>query len=262
MEILDLVLGAFLGVAIGGGIGYLAGKWFDIHWRAKFQRNSMKKEMMIFRILNKDKHSMREMLVNVEGDYKLLKDKGFLCENGRIWRTNLDNLEVLPGGELNLKGKKDEKTGEEMPINKDDGFMITSPETIKKVKWEQGVPILYIDEDSFRPIDFYEDSTNKTNPKNVANMLSTLVNIEVARKLANKTQDIFTILIIVGLVANIFLSYSTSGSVSSIDTRTGVMNDRITSIEAKQNEIYGNDTEVIPSVKRTMGYSDAAVQPA
>jgi len=259
-DILGTILGIFIGVALGGGIGYMAGKWFDIHWRAKFMRDSMKKEMFIFRILNKDKHSMRELLVNVTGDYKLLKDKGFLAENGRIWRTNIDNMGIFPNGNVNFKPQKDEKTGEEIPINKDDGFIINSPDTIQKVKWEQGVPILYIDEDLFRPIDFYEDTTNKTNPKNVANMLSMLVNIEVARKLANKTQDIFTILIIVGIVANGFLSYSNGGAIGDLDQKVSVIDARTTTIESVQNA-YTNTT-VIPPIKRAMGFNSDAIQSA
>ena len=102
-------------------------------------------------------------------------------------------------------------------ISKDDGFYLEQPQNFKKVMWEQEVPVLHIDEESFRPIEFPEaKSESNVTAAQMADMIVTHINVQVARKLAKKTQDIMLILILAGFAISIFMVFSLTGKVDDL----------------------------------------------
>ena len=182
LDILGTLLGIGIGVILGGGVGFFIASWTNIFWRAKFMRNSMKKEVFIFRILSKDKRSMKEMIVDVNDDIKIIGDKAFICEKGRVWRTSIENMKLFEDSKKSNKAepKMDEmaalesgSTTQNVHINKDDGFYLEQPENSKKVKWEQEVPVMYVDDESFRPLEITELRTeSKVTAEQLGQMLT------------------------------------------------------------------------------------------
>jgi hypothetical protein len=238
LDIVGILLGIAIGIFLGGGVGFFIASWTNIFWRAKFMRNSMKKEVFIFRMISKDKRSMREMLVDVNDDIKILGEKAFICEKGRVWRTSIENLKIIEDSKKPTSAPKmDEMAALESGnvansnIDKSDGFYLEQPDNSKKVKWEQEIPILYIDDESFRPLEITELKTeSKVTAEQLGQMVTTFINIQVQKRLAKKTTDFLMILVAAGFVLTIFMVFSLTGKVEDLNKDLAEMNGRITTI--------------------------------
>jgi len=241
LDILGTLIGIGIGVILGGGAGFLLASWTNIFWRAKFMRNSLHREVFIFRMLSKDKRSMKEMIVDVNDDVKVLGDKAFICEKGRVWRTSIENMKLFEDSKKSSKVelKTDEmatlesgNTTSNIHINKDDGFYLEQPENSKKVKWEQEVPVMYIDDESFRPLEITELRTeSKVTAEQLGQMLTTFINVSVAKKLSSKKMDMMSIITILGIVGIGFLMFQASGKIDDLKKITVEQGARITVIQ-------------------------------
>jgi len=263
LDIIGILIGAGIGIVLGCIIGFIFASFSNILWKAKFMRNNMKKEVFVFRILNKDKHNMKEMLVDVNDDIKIMGDKAFICEKGRVWRTSVENMKLFEGSKRKQEAPKqmDEMATLEsgdvpvQQINRDDGFYLEQPQNSKKVMWEQEVPVLHIDEESFRPIEFPEaKSESNVTAAQMADMIVTHINVQVARKLAKKTQDIMLILVLAGFAISIFLVFSLTGKVEDLGKDIDAISGRLTTIEG--NMEGGSQDGVNPIIIKQMPMED------
>lgn len=216
MDLIESGIFGLIGITLGIIVGLLLGFWTNIIWRGNFMRNSLKKEMFLFRVLSKDKRSMTEFLVDIRNSVHIFKDKAIFADKQRIWRTSIKNVSLDPlHFEYTLKTNKDAITGQEIPISKDDGFDINQTDNMNKIKWEQGLPVLYIDEDNFRPIDFYPDKEEIPSDQ-IANAINNTINVEVARKNANKKNDNIMMLVVIGVVLiSAYISFTTESKVNA-----------------------------------------------
>jgi hypothetical protein len=126
-----------------GVLAFVFAKWTDTRWRIKFLRSRTKKDYYLGNIVSEDK--------------RVLYPKMFLPENGVIEHKGMqwcvDTEQVFREGAVVEKKIRVSEKGK--PTN---GFTLSQ----SSVKWEEGIPVIYIDEKTFRPIGFDFEHENKT----------------------------------------------------------------------------------------------------
>lgn len=127
---MDIILTLMLTVLTGVG-AFVAGKWTDIYWRIKIKRQIQKKDYHIAEIVSKDKKSKTQQVFLPEQSMIWNGMESYTVENGRVYRTS----------------------------KPDDGFHIGE----ENIRWKEGIPVLTIDADTFRPLDY--DFKNTTGVK-------------------------------------------------------------------------------------------------
>jgi len=233
-DVLTTVFAGVGGVFFGAIVGFLAASFTNIMWKAKFMRQNMKREVFIVRFLNKDKHSMREFICDVNDDVKLLGNKVVIFEKGRIWRTSAENVQLFDKG-YKVVNKKDEMTGMEVPPNKDDGFYLEDAKNTKAIQWVQEVPVIHIDDESFRPIEFQGVDTSKDTPaETMASLIETYINIQVAKRLARKKQDILLLILLAGFGISIYMVFDLTGKVGKLQGNIADLTALVASMKEEQ----------------------------
>jgi hypothetical protein len=130
----------YLILGLGMLLSFLVGKWLDPFWRAKTLRNFTKKNYFIIYKVPKDRKRLTPFVVNV--DKGLIQHKGsmWICSRGKIY---------------------EEKAPEKTTDLKNDNITL----------WREGVPVVFLSEDSLLPLDFEEMST-EIKPEEVDAVLS------------------------------------------------------------------------------------------
>ena len=130
----------YLILGLGMLLSFLVGKWLDPFWRAKTLRNFTKKNYFIIYKVPKDRKRLTPFVVNV--DKGLIQHKGsmWICSRGKIY---------------------EEKAPEKTTDLKNDNITL----------WREGVPVVFLSEDSLLPLDF-EEMTTEIKPEEVDAVLS------------------------------------------------------------------------------------------
>jgi len=165
-------------ILIGAGsffalvIGLFAGMMLDIHKRAKMLRSLTKRDYGILAIVSKDSHSIKRLLVNFQNDSVKRGNEIWVIMRKRIYRED-----------------KPEK-----------GFAADESNT----RWEEGVPCVYVDKESLKPISLYHDEeVGKVRPEEVGAVLTSWVNNQLAKGYAaiQQTKMLLYVAIVVALLA-------------------------------------------------------------
>jgi hypothetical protein len=155
---------------------------------------------------------------------RLKKDRFYIFKDKYAWQANAESV-YWEGNGYKLKDTED-MAGVEHAPDKTKGFSFESPETKKIIQWQEGVPVLHIDEDSFMPVDFAEHEPDDALQS--SNMMTTKVNIEVEKRVLQKNFNWIEIIMLVLLVANIaigYTNYSASGEIGhKVDANTNGIN--------------------------------------
>lgn len=112
----------FMLIIISLMFGVIIGKWTDVYFRIKMLRQITKKDYHLAEIVSKDK--------------KTKIQKVFLPDNSVIW-NGLDSYTVEAD-----RIYRTDKPHDMFFLKRD------------KLTWKEGIPILTLDEDTFRPIDY------------------------------------------------------------------------------------------------------------
>lgn len=174
----------FVGILFFVILAFLVGKYQDIVWRCKTFRKYLKKNFIILERVSKDGKTRTARMINLDGDIFNVGNYTWVSKGGRIYRKDKES-EGFKAGRHN-------------------------------VAWEEGVPILTVDEDSIKPLDFYkEDSTIK--PEELGSTVSAWVMNQLAKGFATmKNQDLWIKLIMVLCVINLLISYTVMDGVGKL----------------------------------------------
>jgi len=153
------------------GAGWIIGRAMDLHYRAKLMKQFFKKDYGLVGLVSKDWKTIKYRIANFSKDYiQVGKNEVWIIESSHIYRQD-----------------KPEK-----------GFYAEE----HNVKWEEGVPVIYVDRDNLKPIDFYPQTGN-VKPEQVGAVLNAWVANAMAKgALAMKNQQMMLLIcILVGLLA-------------------------------------------------------------
>mgnify|MGYP001342074995 CR=1 FL=1 len=189
-EILIIFIAVFC-VAIGA----LVGRMLDTAFRGKTLRSMLKKNYGYLCIVSKDNKNIRPILVNFEKDVFMLGDKQWAATKGRIYRMD-----------------KEEK-----------GFFVSD----NNIRWQEGLPCIYVDEDSLKPLDFWQDA-GLVKPGEVGSLLTAWTTNQIAKGLLGmqKKEWIIYIVIILALIAAV-LSYQTMTIAGATDAKVTAIEQRL-----------------------------------
>ncbi len=157
-------------------LGLLVGKLMDPLFRAKIFRTFLKKDFGCLGILSPDTKSIKLVVVNFGKDVIEHKGKVWIILKDRIYRHD-----------------KPER-----------GFSLTRPNL--PIKWVEGVPILYVNETSYEPIDL-TGAVGEVRPDEVNSVFSSWINNQLAKALAKvlgtfkNMQTLLTIACVLSLLA-------------------------------------------------------------
>lgn len=70
--------------------GFIYGRWKDIFWSAKAERNYLKRNIAILSLLTKDRKSAEYHKINLDSGAILHKGKIWFAENGEITRATIN----------------------------------------------------------------------------------------------------------------------------------------------------------------------------
>ena len=190
-SVLDFGGGFLLGAILFAILGFLGGKINDPYFKVKIMNNVLKKNWLLLKTVSKDSKVIRSRAVNGESGVITVGNKLWTVEEGRIYRENKQNA----------------------------GFFIKES---KKVVYEEGVPTIYVDEDSIKPLSFEGESTKTIKPQEVGAVLNAWIFNQLAKGLLAMKQQNWLLYIAIGLLAvNIYLTFDNNGRLDTIEAKMG-----------------------------------------
>lgn len=143
----DMLILGLAGVLLGTAC-LLVGRLLDPTWRAKQERRWLRRNTFVLGLVSNDKKTVNRQTVNLESSrIELSKDKIIIIDKQRIYR-------------------------EDKP---QEGFFVSK----RYVKWDEGVPTIYIYEDSLLPADFNTEPS-KVSPQEIGSSLVAFVQLQIA----------------------------------------------------------------------------------
>lgn len=242
MSEVDLILTFMPFLAFGLGAGGLAfGKWQDTFFRAKMKRMLMKKDVVIIGIVNQDKRSLR--FVDILPEYGVIKvgDYLWIYDGAKAFRAstqnNINKITVYNKDEI----KKQALTAQERksifnfikPRGKEthipEGLLVKDQEKMFEIKedfirWQEGVPVIYVDEQHLTPLDF-EGGKSEVTPIEISPVISGYVDNQILKnKQKKKDFDlvpiVMCILVLVAAgVSYISMTEAQKGSLAATEAR-------------------------------------------
>lgn len=183
MELIELGL-IVIAFIVFVPLAFVVAKYQDIYWRVKLFRKTFKRNLYILERVSKDGKTRTARMINLDGDTFDVGNYKWVVKNARIYRKDKESA----------------------------GFKVSK----NNIAWEEGVPIITVDEDSIKPLDFYkEDATIR--PEELGSTLSAWVMNQLAKGFAMiKNQDLWLKLIAVGVLINLLMAYTTMDGVGKI----------------------------------------------
>lgn len=197
-------------VVIALGAGWIIGRAMDLHYRAKLMRQFMKKDFGLVGLVSKDWKTIKYRITNFGNDMiQVGKNEIWVIESSHIYRQD----------------------------KKEKGFYAEE----NNIKWEEGIPVIYVDRENLKPIDFYPQVGN-VKPEQVGAVLNAWVANQMAKgALAMKNQQMLLfIAILVGLLA-FGMAYMAWQGVNQVNQKLDTLNDKF------------NNTLVVPGGEVIIG---------
>lgn len=182
-----LVIYSAFGIVIALGLGWFVGRIMDLQWRTKQLRSLLKRDYGMLVIFNKDNRTIKSTMVDFGKDELQVKSEKWCVENRHIYRAD-----------------KREK-----------GFFANEA----TIKWEEGVPIVFVDHDHLKPIDFIPPE-GTTKPVEISAWLNSWVANQLAKR--SKATDQLKWLVIICLICAMaaaglaYLNYTSQGSIKDV----------------------------------------------
>jgi len=212
---------------VGFGIGALLMLWNNPYWRIKVMRKYMKKNFVMLRFLMKNRRGFEKIeVVNIDEDVLFRNNKAIIAEKGRIWRTDASNI----------MGQSDKDLLIKPGTQKNEGFDFYTQSVKDMLKMELDVPVLYIDEDNFKPIEPFLEGQERASPISSSwlnTSLNNAINIEVKKKLASKNIDLKDIIMFCGIGLCVFMIYNMSGSFDTLTKHVDTVGAQVSEVDLK-----------------------------
>jgi len=183
----SVIMFASLGIVIALGLGWVVGRIMDLQWRTKQLRSILKRDYGMMVIFNKDNRTIKSTMVDFGKDEIKIKDERWIVENRHIYRAD-----------------KREK-----------GFFANEA----NLKWEEGVPMVFVDHDHLKPVEFTPpDGTTK--PVEISAWLNAWVANQMAKR-SHMTEQlkwlvIITLVVAMAAAAIGYLTYTGLGGVKDV----------------------------------------------
>jgi hypothetical protein len=198
-------------------------------------RRYLKKNFVMLRFLMKNRRGFERIeILNIDDDVIFIRGKAIIADKGRIWRTDASNI----------LGRKDKDILIKPGTQKNDGFDFYSQNVRDMLKMELDVPVLYIDEDNFKPIEPFLEGQERASPVSSAwlnTALNNAVSIEVKKKMASSKMEIKDFLVIGGILICVYMVYNMGGDIGSIKTQVAADHD---GIQANHDAIVAIGTNI------------------
>ena len=176
-----IVLGSF-GAVFLGLFTFFIGRILDTHFRAKIMRTLTKKDYGILGIASQDRKNIRKVVVNFEHSIIKLGSQVWVINSGRIYRQE------KPETGFSFQNSRGELS-------------------VDTFRYEEGVPILYVDITNLKPLNFYPQETGKVPPEELGSFLSSWIANQIAKGMNVIAEyKTFLIIIIVLLIVVLMLN--------------------------------------------------------
>jgi hypothetical protein len=226
-----IILLASITLIVGFGVGALLMLWNNPYWKLKMSRRYLKKNFVMLRFLMKNRRGFERIeIMNIDDDVIFIHNKAIIADKGRIWRTDASNI----------LGRKDKDLIIKPGLDKNDGFDFYSQNVRDMLKMELDVPVLYIDEDNFKPIEPFLEGQERASPVSSSwlnTALNNAISIEVKKKMASSKMEIKDIIMMCGIVVCVYLVYSLGGTIDKIDAQGKANHDSIVVLDDKVSNI-------------------------
>jgi len=175
----------------GAGIGALIGKLTDPNFKVKVLRKILRKNYAILAIVSRDMKRIWRYTINLDSDIIKHGDNLWVVEKNRIY---------IQTPEKQVRTKQ--------------GFITDSA-----LRWEEGVPVIYVCAESVKPLEFFKDELTVASSEISATLKGWLqTEIEKAKAKAQKYQTYTLINLILNLlcVAGLVLLYLKISSIPGV----------------------------------------------
>lgn len=194
MDEIILILAMSLLAVIAAVIAYVAGKYTDPIARAKMLRRVLRKNYITIGVVSKDHKTVRYKCWNAKSDVMNVNGKLWVGQENRIYRKD--------------------KTEEGFGINEN-----------TPIHFEEGVPVIYVDEDTIKPIDFYPEK-EVVKPAGLSEALNAWNLNQLAKGLAQVQQLQLLLYVILAIAAiGAYFAFDADGKAAkALDASTWTVN--------------------------------------
>jgi hypothetical protein len=188
VDILYLIVVGSCSLLIIGMLTFILGRLLDTHFRAKVMRIVTKRDYGILAIASQDRKNIRKVVVNFEHSVIKLGNDVWVIQSGRIYR-------------------------QEKP---ETGFSFQNARgeiSVDTFRYEEGIPILYVDITNLKPLSFYPQETGKVPPEELGSFLSSWIANQIAKgmNVINEYRTFLIIIIVLNIVLLCVLAYILMG---------------------------------------------------
>jgi len=180
VDLLTLIITAGFSMVVLALVFFLLGRIADTHFRAKVMRMITKKDYGILGIASQDRKNIRKIVVNFEKSVIKLGSQVWVIQSGRIYRQE------KPETGFSFQNSKGELS-------------------VDTFRYEEGIPILYVDITNLKPLNFYPQETGKVPPEELGSFLSSWIANQIAKGM-NVIAEYKTFLLIIIVLAIVIIT--------------------------------------------------------
>ena len=152
-------------------LAFLFAKYQDPMWRARMFRRLRKKDFGILNIFSRDGKTIRSIVVNLEEDAVKVGDNIWIITKNRIYRQHNESM----------------------------GFSLKRGKT--PIRWTEGVPVLFVEMDTVKPLAFQEEESTIKADEVGANLMAWINNQIMKKKHALPAQDKIMKIVLIAVIA-------------------------------------------------------------
>ena len=190
---------AGVGVLFFGGFCVLVGRLLDPMFRVRQLRRFLRKNYLVLYFVSKDGKTILPRVINADDDTFMHKGALYVVEKGKIWRR--------------MQGE----AGSAAVELKEGGFNFNPTEGERPVRYEEGVPVIYMDNEHIKPLQFSNEEA-KVTPSGVGSAVNAWISNQIAKGLVGENKYLTIGLIVIGLLVLIsaFFSYQANDQLGGI----------------------------------------------
>ena len=209
-----LILLGFTGVILSWGLFLLIGRLLDPIYRVRQMRRFLRRNWLVMYFVSKDAKNIQPHVINADDDVFTFRDKLYVVENGKIYRKIQKNVGGKPV--LDEKGQ---------PVYEmEGGFSFNPKEGAKPVRYEEGTPVIFTDNEHIKPVDFFAEEHKEVAPAGAGSAINAWITNQIAKGLVGENKQAKYLLwgvIIIGLLllANLAISYKNMEATNEIKAK-------------------------------------------
>lgn len=185
------IMFASMGILFSICLALVCGRALDPIWRIKQLRRFIKRNYMLLIFVSKDGKTLQYRTINADEDAFIHRGSMYVVEKGKIYR------------------KVQREVGGKPVFDKEGGFSFKPEEGNSPIRYEEGVPVIYVDNEHIKPLGF-DNEESRITPSATGAALNAWVTNQINKGLAgtNKNLLLFAAIIFgILLLANLAISY-------------------------------------------------------